>query len=206
MQIELIEASKKFGSTWVFKNLNLTINNGEKLCILGGNGSGKSTLLKTIAGYYTLTNGSINHRFNNTAVAIDLLYKELSIATPYTTLYEEMTFEEAILFQQNFKPWVDNLTKKQIVEISELENINNKAIKNFSSGMKQRAKLTLAILADCPLLLLDEPLSNLDEKATIWFTNIINTYASHKTLVLCSNSHPAEMNMCGKTININQFK
>ena len=72
--------------------------------------------------------------------------------------------------------------------------------------MKQRVRLTLAILADCPLLLLDEPVSNLDKAAIEWYKNLINTYALHKTIVVCSNSIKEEHSFCNKELDMADYK
>jgi ABC-type multidrug transport system ATPase subunit len=72
--------------------------------------------------------------------------------------------------------------------------------------MKQRVRLTLAVLADCPLLLLDEPVSNLDIAAIDWFKNLIGKYAAHKTIVVCSNSIKEEFEFCTKELDVSKFK
>ena len=72
--------------------------------------------------------------------------------------------------------------------------------------MKQRAKLALAVLADCELLLLDEPASNLDKNATEWYKQIISQYASHKTIIVCSNSVKEEFSFCTKELNVGDYK
>ena len=72
--------------------------------------------------------------------------------------------------------------------------------------MKQRVKLAIAILADCPVLLLDEPVSNLDKNAIAWYKNLITNYASGKTIIVCSNSINDEFGFCDKEISLADFK
>ena len=72
--------------------------------------------------------------------------------------------------------------------------------------MRQRVRLTLAILADCPILLLDEPVSNLDKTAIDWFKTLIKEYASHKTIIVCSNSIKEEYEFCTKELNVADYK
>jgi ABC-type multidrug transport system ATPase subunit len=72
--------------------------------------------------------------------------------------------------------------------------------------MKQRLKLTLAILADAPILLLDEPTSNLDVNVIKWYQTLIETYAMHKTIIVCSNSIKEEYLFCTKTIIMEDYK
>jgi ABC-type multidrug transport system ATPase subunit len=73
-------------------------------------------------------------------------------------------------------------------------------VKNFSSGMKQRLKLTLAIMSDTPLLLLDEPLSNLDENGATWYQQMVRDFAGDRTIVVCSNMNEKEIGFCHEKI------
>lgn len=172
LHIHLENISKKFAAEWIFKKVNLQINPGDKLVILGGNGSGKSTLLQIISGYVLPNSGTITYTNNNNKVDTEELNYYLSIATPYLELIEDYTLSEIIEHCAAYKPFMNGLSTPEIIEISGLSQAKNKYIKNYSSGMKQRVRLTLAILADCPLLLLDEPVSNLDKAAIEWFKKI----------------------------------
>ncbi len=206
LTIETKNLGKKFGREWIFKNVNLTISPQEKIVLLGGNGSGKSTLMQVIANYQMANEGILNYTINGKSIANDEIYKHLSIATPYLELIEDFTLAEMIEHQKHFKAFQNNLTTKQIISICDLESARNKFIKHFSSGMKQRVRLTLAILADCPLLLLDEPISNLDAKAINWYKNLIRDFAMHKTILVCSNKIIDEYEFCTKEINVEDFK
>lgn len=206
LHIQLEGIGKKFDSEWIFKNLNLNLASGDKLVILGGNGSGKSTLLQIISGYVLPNAGKIIFK-NGDHVEENENYKDrLSIATPYLELVEDYTLTELINHCVVYKPFLNNLSTKEIIEIAELKHTENKHIKNYSSGMKQRVKLALAVLADCPLLLLDEPASNLDKNAIDWYDQLITKYASHKTIVVCSNSVKEEFGFCSKELNVTDYK
>jgi ABC-type multidrug transport system ATPase subunit len=86
-----------------------------------------------------------------------------------------------------------------------LEKSTHKYIKNFSSGMKQRLKLALAFFSESPVMLLDEPTSNLDEHGINWYMQNIRSNISNK-LILISSNQPAEYSFCDKIINLNDFK
>lgn len=206
LQIQLENVSKKFASEWIFKNITATINPGDKLVILGGNGSGKSTLLQVISGYVLCNAGKVSYLSNNAALDTEELKDQLSLASPYLDLIEDYTLEEIINHCAIYKPFLNNLITKEIIELSGLVHAKKKFIKNYSSGMKQRVRLTLAILADAPLLLLDEPVSNLDKEAIEWFKNLIKTYALHKTIIVCSNSIKEEFEFCDKELNVMDYK
>jgi ABC-type multidrug transport system ATPase subunit len=93
-----------------------------------------------------------------------------------------------------------------VLELSGLQHAAHKELKVFSSGMKQRLKLTLAILSNCKVLLLDEPCANLDAKAIDWYQQMIETYASTKLMLVCSNHLTYEYEFCKEQINTETFK
>lgn len=206
--IQVKGAGKKFGKEWIFKNVDLTIQSGEKMVILGLNGSGKSTLLQALSGYLEINKGSIDYINSDNDVVIDKekQYHLVSLASPYLELIEDFTLSEMIEHASIFKPFVQKLTTKDIVELSGLALHSHKYIKLFSSGMKQRLKLTLAILADAPVLLLDEPTTNLDASVIKWYLDLIKTYAANKTIIVASNSIPHEYEFCNREIQMSQFK
>ena len=204
--ISIINAGKKFGNEWIFRNLNLEINPGEKIAILGLNGSGKSTLLQALTGYLTLNEGTIDYLDNGNKKDGETLFKYCSFASPYLDLIEDFTLTELIDHTAIFKPFIPNFSTQQIIELSKLEKHHDKFIHQFSSGMKQRVKLILAILADTPILLLDEPTSNLDAKIIEWYQHLVQTYALNKTIIVCSNSIKEEYNFCNKTIIMENLK
>lgn len=204
--IQVKNAGKKFGREWIFRKVNLEIKPSEKIVILGLNGSGKSTLLQAITGYLTLNEGSVTYTNNQQTIEDDKLYQLISLASPYLELVEDFTLQEQIEHAQTYKPFLNNLSIAQVVELSGLSAHKGKYIKLFSSGMRQRLKLTLAILADAPILFLDEPTTNLDATVIDWYKQIITTYAMHKTIIVCSNSIKEEYTFCERIITMEDFK
>ncbi len=204
--INLTNAGKKFGREWIFRKVNLDIAAGQKIAILGLNGSGKSTLLQALTGYLTLNEGELTYSINQEKIEDEKLYSYISLASPYLELVEDFTLKEQIEHTAFYKAFLNNLTTEQIVELSGLTAHKDKYIKLFSSGMKQRLKLTLAILADAPILFLDEPTTNLDATVIDWYKNMIANYALHKTIVVCSNSIKDEYSFCDKVITMEDFK
>jgi len=224
ISIHINNLGKKFVNEWIFKGVTRIISPGEKLVILGSNGSGKSTLLQSISSFLIPTKGEVvwrkeshaelnsaSDRFRNEfgmteKIEDDAIYKHLSMASPYMELIEDLTLSEIIEHQKQFKPFVNNLSAKEIITLMQLEHAAEKYLKNYSSGMKQRVKLGLAILADCPVLLLDEPCSNLDTNAIAWYQNMIRDFASNKTILVCSNTVKEEYLFCTHKIEIEEFK
>ncbi len=206
IDIKLSSAGKKFGREWIFRKVNLDIAAGQKIGILGLNGSGKSTLLQALTGYLTLNEGELTYSNNQEKIEEEKLYAYISLASPYLELVEDFTLQEQIEHAAIYKAFSNKLTTENIVELSGLAAHKDKYIKLFSSGMKQRLKLTLAILADAPILFLDEPTTNLDATVIDWYKNMIANYALHKTIVVCSNSIKDEYSFCDKVITMEDFK
>lgn len=206
LSIQLNHLSKKFNKEWIFKDLTYTINAGDKVVILGGNGSGKSTLLQVISGFITENEGEVIYKVNDKIVPVDKIKNYISFASPYIHLVEEFTLTEMIDHTKIFKPFVKDLSTEQIIELMDLTKARNKLIKQFSSGMKQRLKLGVAILCDTPLLLLDEPVSNLDEKAINWYKQLIKDHSINRTIIVASNAIQDEFFICDKQLNVADFK
>jgi len=206
MQIQVTAASKRFNKEWIFSNLNFSFTTGQHYALIGNNGSGKSTLLQIIAGYIGLTKGTI-HWTSNSGEDIDSanIFQYISIAAPYLELVEEFTALEQIAFHQQFKPLQTGLSPIELLEKIGLSNTANKQIRNFSSGMKQRLKLALAIFDQAPILLLDEPCSNLDQEGIQTYHQLMQVYTMHKLIIVASND-PQEYKFCSQQVSLSDFK
>jgi len=200
-KISLTKASKRFNKDWIFSNLNFNFNQGHHYAIIGNNGSGKSTLLQILAGYSTLTKGTIEWQGHDDST----IFQDISFAAPYLELVEEFTTMEQFDFHTQFKPLQKRLTVETIIELIGLKKAADKQIRYFSSGMKQRLKLALAIFSDSPILLLDEPCSNLDQEGFTLYNQLIQRYALHKLIIVGSND-TAEYQFCSEHLNLMDYK
>lgn len=201
IQISLIDAGKRFNKDWIFKGLNYQFEMGQHYALVGNNGSGKSTLLQTIAGYNSLSKGKIEW----TPFDANSIYQQISIAAPYLELVEEFTTLEQLSFHNRFQPLITQISFKDIITLVGLKEAANKQIRYFSSGMKQRLKLALAIFSSTPILLLDEPCSNLDKEGYVLYKKLIQEYALSKLIIVGSND-PEEYQFCKQQINLMEYK
>lgn len=202
MQVTLLDIGKRFHQKWVFRALEMDLEAGKHHAITGKNGSGKSTLLMICAGYLSPSKGSIQWKLKGKDLAPDLVYPKVSLASPYLELVEEFTLEESIRFHQKFKSFLPGFQTDTLIELSGLRDSQNKPLKHFSSGMKQRVKLLLAILSDTPLVLLDEPCANLDSEAIAWYQGLKQDYGQGRTFIICSNHNPQEYPGVSKVFSI----
>jgi len=205
MQITLQNIGRRFNRDWIFREIDYTFNSGESYAILGPNGSGKSTLLQVLNGSLSQSAGNISYFFKGKPVEIETVYKHLSLAAPYMELMEEFTLCEMIDFHFKFKPYRAGINKEGIVELLNMHASKNKPIRYFSSGMKQRLKLALAFCADTPLLMLDEPTSNLDTQGVEWYLSLVQNFALNRLTVICSNQQQ-EYSFCDHQLNITDYK
>lgn len=206
MQIKLDNIGKRYNYEWIFRKVDLQLSNENNYVILGSNGSGKSTLLQVIAGNLIASEGGIEYQASDKIISEENIFHHLSYAAPYLELFEEFTLTESIEFQANFKPFFSGLNKHQIIEILQLERSKDKQLKYYSSGMKQRVRLAMAVLADTPILLLDEPTSNLDRKAIDWYQKLVNDFSKDRLIIVASNQQEYEYPFCNKEINIEEYK
>lgn len=205
MKISLQKVGKRFNREWIFRQCSYTFIPGKNYAITGPNGSGKSTLLQVIAGATLHNEGTVKYIDGDTAVADEQQYKHIAIAAPYLELIEEMTAKEMLEFHAGFKPLIQLLSIEEMLQIVGLENAVNKQIRYFSSGMKQRLKLAQAFFSNTPVLLLDEPTTNLDADGIALYHTLISNYTKDK-LVIVSSNVKQEYDFCEEVIDIGKFK
>jgi ABC-type multidrug transport system ATPase subunit len=201
-RIELESISKSYNRHLLFSGLNVKIDSESPLAILGGNGSGKSTLLKIISGAAMPSAGSVRFLQDGKAISEEEKYRHISITAPYMELIEEFSVMEMLRFYTSLKSLKNGMRQSDLLERIWLADSADKEVRLLSSGMKQRLKLALAIFADAPILLLDEPLSNLDERGRAWYKAEMQALGNQKLVVVCSNSVEDEYSMCRQSLNL----
>lgn len=229
MKISLINAGKRFNREWIFRKVDYSFTECKSYAITGPNGSGKSTLLQAIGGAIALSEGEAHYiidvpaahaaqhdavqntpalqtrKVETRKVETDHAFRKISIAAPYLELIEEMSVTEFLHFHQQFKPLLPQKSIKEIIDIVGLTKAAHKQIRFYSSGMKQRVKLAQAIFSDVPVLLLDEPCTNLDAEGIALYQSLINNYGEGRLIIVSSND-PQEYSFCEHMISILDYK
>ena len=205
LTINTEQIGKKYRREWIFRQVNLTLTAGTSYVFVGPNGSGKSTLLQLLAGNLPATEGTLTYSLNDKLIDPDNWFRQVSIAAPYLELVEELTLDELLTFHQTFKPFRDNLTPEAVADRLLLTNARHKEIKYFSSGMKQRVKLGLAFFSSSPVLILDEPTSNLDRQGAAWYHEQVRQLNANQLLLIGSNQ-PDEYDFCPNVLDVMQWK
>lgn len=205
MRITLSDAGKRFNRDWIFRHFTFEFIPGKSYAITGANGSGKSTLLQTLSGSMEISEGSIDWVIGDKLLDKEKVHQYLSIAAPYLEVIEEMTAVEFFQFHNRFKRLLPEVSIKQIISIIDLEKAAHKQIRYYSSGMKQRIKLAQAVFSDVPLLLLDEPCTNLDAAGYTLYHHLVETYCKDKTIIVSSND-VNEYSFCEIKISVMDYK
>lgn len=205
-QISLQNVGKRYNHEWIFRGINHTFEQDKHTVILGANGSGKSTLLQVILGSTVASEGDLKYTTKGSEISVEETRGRFSLATPYLELIEEYTLTELLEFHQKMVSFNEGLTISSIIEKLYLTEAKDKQLNYYSSGMKQRVKLGLALLSDTPFVLLDEPTSNLDSKAVEWYKQLVDENKSGRIIIVCSNDQKDEFSFCAEQLNVMDFK
>jgi len=204
VQLTLEKIGKRYGLTWVFKEVDWELKQGEKAAIIGHNGSGKSTLLKIISGGLIPSKGTVKYALPGYNEGVEDIIGQFVFVAPYIELVEEMTLSEHIGFHFKFLSVIQGVNYQEIIASAGLVGQEDKMVRHFSSGMKQRLKLALAIFSDTPLIILDEPTANLDVSGVNTYQELIDIYTKNRTVIVGSNQ-PHEYKFCTNILDITRF-
>ncbi len=194
------------------KNVSFSIENeGDVICLLGPSGIGKTTILRTIAGLEKIKDGSIklNGRIlSSKKTNIDPEDRNISLAFQENSLFPHYTVEKNILLgaERNKEKKDNKISLKEIVDLLDIFQILNKYPHQISAGEAQRASLARSLITQPDLLLLDEPLSNVDqsfkEKIQVRLKKILNKLKI-STIIVTHDSYEAFYlgSKCGIILN-----
>jgi ABC-type multidrug transport system ATPase subunit len=191
--IQVENLTKRFGALTAVDQLSFEVDAGESVALWGGNGAGKTTALRCIlgvvpydgavrvGGYHTIHQGKDARRL------IGFVPQEIS-------LHDDMTVMETIRFYARLKK--TDTTNRDAVQLWKklgLASYSGKRVRDLSGGMKQRLALIIALLANPPILLLDETTANLDVKAREEFLALLNELKEGGRTLVFSSHRPEEI-------------
>ena len=205
MKINLEKVSKRYIRNWVFKNVSYTFEGAQIFALLGDNGSGKSTLLRLIAGMQTISSGTITYQLNEHEIDTTAIFENVSYCAPAMDVIEEMTLKEFLQFHFNFKKCLPEWNVDKIISEMDMDKAADVYISDFSSGMKQRAKLAQAFFSDTPFLFLDEPCSNLDSTGVALYQKWLRELGKNRLIIVASNDEREYLG-AGASISLLDYK
>ena len=214
--IELKGVSKQFGQHQILEDVNLTVQEGDILGIIGQSGCGKSTLLNLMSGFIEPSTGELIYYPGSTSDPLDLnknLYKikkNIGFTPQHNSFYPKLTVEENLyhfgkLYQIKKEVLQENI--KNLLKITKLADQNKKLAEHLSGGMQKRLDLSCSLVHKPKLLLLDEPTADLDpmlQDEMIQFLKRINLMGI--TVVIASHNLEGLEKICNKIAIIHQGK
>ncbi len=188
IRLELDRVGKSYGQRGVLYNIAAEVETGEALVVTGFNGSGKSTLLRLLAGLQRPSQGTIRYIARGTTYTPSRAQGLVGLVGADVQLYRELTANEHIDFVARLRGL--NLTAQ--ARNGELERVGlgghgGELVGEFSSGMLQRTRYVLALLHRPPVLLLDEPTTNLDQEGIAVVDEIVAVQRQQGLLVIATN-------------------
>ncbi|MDT8453332.1 MAG: ABC transporter ATP-binding protein [Gammaproteobacteria bacterium] len=160
--ISLQSVSKQYGIETVLSNVDLNVQAGECVVLVGHNGAGKTTLMKLMLGLTRASSGTVEVLGGNPAFNASVaLHKTLGYLPESVAFYEAMTGREVLRFYARLKA-VSNADCEKLLELVGLADASKRRVGTYSKGMRQRLGLAQAMLGDPQLLFLDEPTTGLD--------------------------------------------
>lgn len=181
--MQISNLGKRFGSRWLFSGIDVQLQQGDRLAIIGSNGSGKSTLIKILAGLMEPTDGTFTLPNFGYAALDQQLYSQLTV-TEHLELASKLLNVEC---------------DPHLLERVELDYAANYPAKILSTGMRSRLKFALAMLGTPKLLLLDEPGAGLDDAGRHLVKNL---FTSPDQTVIFATNDPAERRLANLELQL----
>jgi heme exporter protein A len=194
------QLAKRFSSGWIFRGVSFRARPGESLAITGPNGSGKSTLCEILGGLRRESAGRLTLAMDGETLSAAQRRALLGFASPRLSLYGDLTAGETLAFVCTSLGAAEGHARALCARFG-LERHMVKPVRHFSSGMRQRLKIALALAHEPPVLLLDEPGMNLDADGKEVLAAIIREMLPSTLLVIATNEE-SEASLCSGRVSL----
>lgn len=197
------DLSKTFNKEIVLADINMHVKKGEVYGLLGPNGAGKSTLMKLIMNLLKPTQGVIEILDTPLTNKNFEIFKRISAIIETPIFYEHLTAIDNLTLHCEYMGYYNKDEITTALNLVNLKNIENKLVKEFSLGMKQRLAIARAIITKPELLLLDEPINGLDPIGIVEIRNLLEYLnKNYGTTILISSHILAEIENIADTVGI----
>ncbi len=197
---------KRFGRRVLFRDLSFELEGGRSLAVTGANGAGKSTLLRMVAGVLRPTRGAVALHLDGRVLSDEERPLRTGLVAPYLNVYDGFTARENLAFLAQARRLPGAPARiEAVLELVTLADRADDLVGTYSSGMKQRVKYAAALLAQPPLLLLDEPAANLDAAGLAMVERVTASQRAAGGLLVIATNVAAEAEKCDAVIRIEDF-
>ena len=193
LHIQTRRLGKRHGKNWILRNLDLDVDAGGALAVLGSNGSGKSSLLRILCGFDAHSEGEVNWSLDGEMASRDALPGCVSYCAPDQSLIQDLTVKEHIEQHLLYRVPIEGMDAKRLGNLTLLDGHLGSRVRDLSSGMRQRLALGLAFSSDTAAVFLDEPTSHLDAAGRNWYAGLLRDHRMGRTIVVASNHKEEEL-------------
>lgn len=201
--LRTINLVKRFKDKDVVVNVNMNIKRGEIYGFLGPNGAGKTTIMKMIVNLLKPSSGEIEIFGEKLTYRAYETLKRIGSIIEYPVFYDKLTGRENLELHCEYMGYYDQCAIDRALELVNLKGIDNKAVKDFSLGMKQRLGIARAIITKPEFLILDEPINGLDPIGIKEIRNLLKMLSKEYGITILISSHIlSEIEQIADTIGI----
>ncbi len=206
--VEINNLVKTYGSKFAVDGISFKVEKGEIVGFLGPNGAGKSTTMNILTGYLSSNSGDAK------ICGIDILENPseakrlIGFLPEQPPLYPDLTVNEYLNFVYELKKCTLNRKAHlaEIRQVTKIEDVKNRLIKNLSKGYRQRVGIAQALIGNPPVIIFDEPTVGLDPKQIIEIRNLIRNLGKTHTVILSTHILSEVQSVCDRIIIINDGK
>jgi iron complex transport system ATP-binding protein len=200
----------------VVSNINIEINSGELVAVIGVNGAGKSTLLKTLSGIIQNVEGEVFTQENKLSkIPPDKLSKHISLVLTERAVSKNLSVMELVaLGRQPYTNWIGRLTKNDLkkimhaIRLVDIEEIKDKKCHELSDGQFQKVLIARALAQDTSLIILDEPTTHLDMYHKAYVLKLLQKLSkeTNKAILFASHEINLALQLCDKLLILKDQK
>jgi len=207
LAIEVSDLVKTYAGVTAVNGISFSLRRGEILGFLGPNGAGKSTTMRILTGYLPATAGKVSICGVSVASHPDAVKRSIGYMPENNPLPEDMRVSEYLYFRGRLKevprsklgPRID-----EVLELCDLKRVRHKIIGKLSKGFRQRVGIAEAILAEPPVIIMDEPTIGLDPHQILIVRDLIAILRGRMTVIISSHILPEIEMTCDRVLIINQ--
>jgi len=205
--IEVDHLVKTYAGMTAVADLSFTVARGEIIGFLGPNGAGKSTTMRILTGYLPANSGTVRICGHSVATEPDAVKRLIGYMPENNPLPEDMRVSEYLYFRGRLKeiprrklsPRID-----EVLELCDLKRVRHKIIGQLSKGYRQRVGIAEAILAEPPVIIMDEPTIGLDPHQILIVRDLIAGLRGRMTVIISSHILPEIEMTCDRVLIINR--